>query len=318
LPAALTGQSITGVHLRRSTLLGDVAYPSLQRTITVRGGFQTPLAAQMIGGLTQNRPPSAMVLFGPAVVTAPALPAPGPTTTTGAELVHIVFTQPLPVTAGTLYLEFETSNAPLQISTEHWVDAVWFGGGSDQGLAVAVGDGSCTTRSEPTELRWTSSTAPLSGTTAQLEVRGAPPTFGTSVGYVLAWVGVDPQTRAASTQSFYLGFGGSFTTVDPGLVGCHQWAPLDVAWFGPTDAQGRFNTTFPVPTAAVGARLGVQAAWLDPSRPVFPFSLSNGLMLVLNSAGVGNRCNSLYFPAGATASPWQPFVGQMPVLEFDY
>lgn len=317
LPTAFVGHTITGVRLRRSTLPGDAAYPALQRTLTVRGAFQSPPAVAMIGGLTQNRPATTQVLFGPAVVGVPATPAPGPTTTTGDEFVLIPFTTPLLVTAGTLFLEFEAGDAPLQVGTGHWVDAVWLDGGVDDGLVVAVGDGSCTTRPEPTRLAWSATHGPGAGNTAAFTVSGAPPTAGASVGWVLFWVGTEPETRPAGAG--YLGYGASFGVIDPGLFGCHQWAPLDVAWFGTTDATGTFATTFAIPgSVAIGQRIAAQAAWLDPSRPGLPLSLANGLQLVCRGAGVGNHCSTLLFPATATVSPWPPFVGQMPVLVLEY
>jgi hypothetical protein len=310
LPAGFVGQTITGVRLRRPTLLGEVGYPALPRTLTVRGGFLPFLAAQMQGSIQQNRPANTSVLFGPATVNLQPSPAPGPGTAVGADLLRIVFSQPLPVAAGMLFLEFEGSLVPWQISPDHWVDGVWLPG-SDTGYAVTVGDGSCTTRSQPTELRWTGSGGPAVGTTAALEVRGAPPTVGANVGLVLCWVGLDPQAGGP--------FGLSLAPFDPTYGNCFQWAPTAVAWFGTANSQGRFPTTFPLPQGSLtGVRLGVQAAWFDISRPVVPLSLSNGLVLVLGSAGVGTACNSMWFPGTATVSPWSPFVGQMPVLLLEY
>jgi hypothetical protein len=317
LPANFVGQAITGLWLRRPTLLGDVAYPAITRTLTVRGGFQPLAAAQMQGSLLQNRPANALVLFGPAPVAVAASAAPGPATSVGADLVHVVFTQPLPVVAGTLFLELETNDPPLMISTEHWVDGVWLPGGSDSGYAVTVGDGSCTTATVPTQLRWTGAAGPTAGVSASMELTGAPPTLGSSTGFVLAWVGLDPQTRAPGVG--WLGYGASLALLDPTLAGCHQWAPFDASWFGPTSATGTFAATFPIPgSAALGTRLAVQAAWLDPARTGLPLSFSNGLMLVVGSAGVGNHCGTMFFPAGAPVSPWPLFAGQMPVLRLEY
>jgi hypothetical protein len=316
LPPAFVGQTITGLHLRRATLLGDVAYPALTRTLTVRGGFLPFPAAQMVGSIAQNRPATTTVLFGPAPLTTNAVGGPGPTTITGAELLHVPFTTPLVVAAGTLFLELEAGDTPLQVSDAHWVDAVWFSGGNDLGLVAAVGDGSCTTRPEPVHLRWTSG-GPAAGTSRTFEVSGAPPTSGASAGFVFAWAGIDPSTRGPGPG--YLGYGASLGALDPGMAACHQWAPLDVSWFGATGITGTFSATLTIPAAAaVGLRLGLQAAWLDLSRPVLPLSLSNGLHVVVGSAGVGNHCNTMYFPAGTTTSPWAPFVGQMPVLRLEH
>jgi hypothetical protein len=206
LPPAL-GPAITGLWLRRPTLPGDGAYAALQRTLTVRGAFQQPTAAMMIGSLTANRPPATVVLFGPAPVTSLAAPAPGPATTVGADLLHVPFTVPLPVVAGTLFLELETGDAPLQFAPDHWVDAYWQPGTGDGGYAASLGDGSCTTRPVPTRLVWTAGAGALAGATVGFEVTGAPPTFGPEAGFVLAFVGLDPQGRPPGAG--YLGFGGS-------------------------------------------------------------------------------------------------------------
>lgn len=317
LPAGLAGQSLTGLWLRRPTLPGDVAYAPITRTLTVRGGMAPALAAAYGGTLTANRPANLLTVFGPAAVTSAAVPAPGPATVVGDDLVHIVFSTPLPVGAGTLFLEFEAGAAPLQVSADHWVDAVWQAGGTDQGYVASVGDGSCTTRSEPTRLRWTATGNPAAGSTAAFELTGCLPTAGGATGLVLMWAGLDAQARGPGPG--YLGFGADLALVDPGLAGCRQWAPLDATWSGTTDSLGKFASTLAIPgTAALGLKLAIQGGWVDPARPGLPLSLANGLVLVVGSAGVGNRCSSHYFPAGVTTSPWSPFVGQMPVLRLEY
>ncbi len=316
LPAALTGQTITGLRLRRPSFLGEPDYPALQRTLTVRGGFQTQLAGQIGGNLVNNRPANLSVLFGPAPVNVGATTATGPATAIGADLLQIPFTQGLPVGTGTLFLEFEVSDAPLQISTGHWVDAVWIKNGLENGYAVTVGNGSCTTRPEPTELRWNDSVGPQVGSTAKFVVTGAQPAPG-APGLVLHWIGVDPQTAPPGPTHF--GFGVPMDAIDPGLAGCYWWAPFTITWFGLTDTSGRIATTLQLATGVTpGMRLAVQAAWLDESRPGLPFSLSNGLLLTVTGVGVGGSCSSVFFPGGATVSPWAPYVGQMPVLGLYY
>lgn len=316
LPAALQGQTITGLRLRRSSLLFEPAYPAVQRTLTVRGSFQGDSPAQMTTSLTQNRLTGAPVLFGPAVVNVAATPLPGPAAAVGQDLLRIVFTQPLPVTPGTLFLEFEAGDAPLQVATTNWVDAVWIENGVETGYVVSVGDGSCTSRPEPTQLLWDDTVGPQAGATAKFEVRGAPPTAGSSLGLVMAWMGVDPQGQPPGGT--FLGFGVSFGLVDAGLVGCHHWAPLDVPWLGTTDVLGGYKTTFQLNGVPAGVRIGVQAGWYDPSRPGIPLSFSNGLVMVLDNANIGANCSTVYFPAAATTSPWLPFPGQMPVLMLEY
>jgi len=316
LPAALQGHTITGVRLRRPTMLTEPAYPAVQRTVTVRGSFQGDSPGQMTVDAAQNRLTGVQTLFGPAVVNVQATPLPGPQSVFGQEVAHFVFSQPLPVQPGTLFLEFETNDPPLQVASTNWVDAVWFPGGVETGYVVSVGDGSCTTRPDPTVLRWNDSVGPQAGATAKFEVLGAPPTSGSTTGLLMLWMGIDPQGHVPGPA--YLGFGGSFGLVDAGLTGCFHWAPLDVPWTGLTDAAGKFTTTFPLNNVPAGIRIGVQALWLDSNRPGLPFSFSNGLVMVLNSVAVGGNCATSFFPAGATVSPWQPFLGQMPVLTLDY
>ncbi len=319
LPQGFVGETITGLRLRRSVLPGDTAYAGISRTLTVRAGFQFQAAAVVNGNFVQNRPPGTQIVFGPAVVNSPALAAPGPSTTVGEDILQITFTTPLPVVAGTMFLEFEVSDPPLTISSGHWVDAVWYEDGDDDGLVAAVGDGSCTTRSVPTELTYKSEDGPIAGTTVDLEVTGAPPTSSTtgSAGFVVMWAGIDPEGRAPGPT--YVGYGNTFAAADPQMSACHQWAPFDLAWFGATDGGGRFATNFAIPgSAALGARLALQAGWLDVTRPVIPLSFSNGLQLVCSGAGVEDRCSSFFFPGQAQVSPWGPQLGQMPVLLLDY
>lgn len=318
LPANFVGETITGLRLRRAVFEDSPAYPAMTRTMKIEGGFQPFPATQMTGPASANYSViPRQLLFGPGVVNVGATPAPGgPTTTVGEEFVQITFSNPLPVTAGTLFLEFETLDGPLTIAPGNWVDAVDFQGG-DEGYVAIVGDGSCTTRSEPTELRYTSSGGPLSGTTINLEVTGAPPTSGTEVGLVLCWLGLDPLTAAPGPT--YVGYGGSFGVADPLMVDCHQWAPLDYAWFGQTDSAGRFATTLDIPgNAGIGQRIALQAGWLDTSRPVVPLSLSNGLQVVCNSVGVDDHCTSFFYPDDMDQSPWGSQVGLMPVILLDY
>jgi len=318
LPAGFIGRTISGIRMRRPTFLGEPGYAAQQRTVTVRGGFQSQQANQLTRVLATNRPTTLGVLFGPSQVSVAATAVPGAGTSTGDEFLHIPFTTPLLVIAGNLFLEFETSDAPLAVSAGNWVDAVWFPNGAETGYAVTLGDGSCTTRSTPTELRWDDPLGPSVGQTATLLLTGAPPTAAGATGFVATWFGLAPEPRAASAT--YAGFGASLGTIDPGLASCHQWAPIDANWFGTTDAGGTYRMTFPLAAtmATIGMRIGVQAAWIDVSRPGLPLSVSNGVMLVCNQIGVADRCASVFFPGTATTSPWHVYLGQMPVVVLEH
>ena len=308
LPAGLVGQSLTGVRFRRSTLLGDGANPTLTRTITVRGGYRPETAGAMGPTLAGNRPAGMQVLFGPGPITSVATPAPSAGSAVGEDLLVIPFTTPLPYATGSLVLEFEVDDAPLQISTAHWVDAVWFVGTQDNGYAVTVGVGSCTTHSVPTELRWVGA-SPAAGVTGSLELRGVrtPPVGATPIAQ---WLTVSPRAN---------NFGISLTTLDPGLVGCHQWAATDILWFGSAGPTGTFAASIPLPTTAtLDTELGAQAAWLDGNRTGLQASVSNGVVLRLGYTGTGNFCASAFFLGDATTSLWPVSFAQMPVLRLDY
>lgn len=313
LPAGFIGRTISGVRLRRPTFLREPAYPAVQRTLTVRGGFQPDLAAYLSPDRVGNRPANTTVLFGPAAVSVAATPAPGGGTSIGAEFLVIPFSTPLPVVAGNLFLEFEAGDAPMVVDAGNWVDAVWFPGGNESGYAVSVGNGACTTRSMPTELTWTGASGPQVGGTASLRLTGAAPGS-----LVFQWFGLDPQPRAATPT--YFGWGSLLGALDPALAGCGQWAPLDAMWTATADAGGVCAMSFALNSSfsTVGLRVGAQAIWLDPTRPGLPLSISNGAMLVLGNIAVGNACSTAFFPGTVTWSPWQAYVGQMPVLTLEH
>ncbi|MEQ1631530.1 MAG: hypothetical protein ABL997_04095 [Planctomycetota bacterium] len=318
LPPVLTGATLQGLRLRRPTFLSEPAYPAVQRTITVRAGIWPLIPPLMSTARALNMPATAIVVAGPSpfAVAASTLPSGAPAV--GAEFLVIPFTTPLQMQPGTLCLEFETSDAPFATS-EQWVDAVWMENGVDAGYAVTVGDGTCTTGSAPLQLSWTGTNAPSRGGDATLRVSGAPPAAPNGPGsLVLAWAGASPQTRPQAADFF--GFGIDLAGLDPGLSGCYQWSPLDVVISGFADAAGGFDVQFALPTTLpAGLRVGVQTAFLDLARPgVLPLSLSNGVVMQLDSAGVSSRCSSIFFPGAAATSPWSAEVGLMPVLVFDF
>ncbi|MCR9244974.1 MAG: hypothetical protein NXI31_08070 [bacterium] len=313
------GQTITAIRLRRPTFLQEPGYPALSRTLSVMAGFETGfrgLPDAMTRNRDFNRPPMAnrVSVFGPTVISVPATAAPGPGTQVGDDFLVIPFSAPLPVQPGTLFLEFVTSDGPFQIEPEQWVDAVWVDDGVPKGYAVTLGDGSCTTRSVPSELRWTDpSTGPMPGGQAALQATGAAPGA-----FYLVVFGLEPVARAASPT--YMGFGQSLTAFDPTLTGCFQWTPADVTLGGLSDPGGSYSTSFTLlgGASAVGMQIGAQAVWLDTSRQGAPVSLSNGLMLVLDNVDVRDRCATAYFPSSVNYSPWEPYLGQMPVITIEY
>lgn len=319
LPTALAGGNLLGVRMRRPAILGEPAYPAVTRTLTVRAGF-TNLLPPAMGNLRQfNMPTTAVVVAGPAPFAVAASAPPVGVPATGDEFLVIPFATPLPMQPGTLCLEFESSDGPFAVGAQ-WVDAVWTEGGVERGYAVAVGDGSCTTRSSTLQLTWTGASGPARGGNAALRVVGAPPAAPNGPGsLVFAFVGVEPQSHALAADFF--GFGAPLGPLDPGLAGCFQWSPLDLVYSGAADAAGGFDIGFAIPVAGTttGMRVGVQAAFLDLARPgLLPLSLSNGVVLQLDTTGAGNGCSTAFFPDTLTQSPWPVERGLMPVLVLDY
>lgn len=313
LPANFIGQQLMGLRLRRPAFLGEPAYAGVQRTLTVRAAFTSMPAVQLGQFRAANQPANLQVVAGPAVFpVAPSQP-PVPPASLGDEFLVISFAVPLPVDPGSLFLEFEAGDGPLQLD-EPWVDAVWMRNGNDTGYAVPVGNADCTTRSEPLVLQWSGGGGPRRGGDAVLTLGGATPHAA-----VLAWFGLDPLGHALGPG--WLGYGASLQALDPALGHCHQWAPIDASWLGFAGAGGTYAVSFGLPAAVTrpGDRIGVQCAFLDPSRTsVLPLSLSNGAMLVLDTAGVRNLCASVHFPGTASQSPWYPDLGLMPVLVLEY
>ncbi len=317
LPAALAGRTITGLRMRRPAFLGEPAYPAQQRTITVRAAFSSRASAQLSGTRSANWPTGTSatglpIVAGPAVIAVQATTAPNAPQATGDEFLVIPFAAPLPVVTGNLLLEFEVQGAQFAVDSP-WVDAVWSQGGVEQGYAVPVGNGTCTTQTQPLHLTWSASQAPTRGTSAVLTLAGAPvlaPCF--------VWVGLEPLQHPLGAG--FLGFGASLSGLDPGLAGCSQWIPLDAQWGATTGAIGNATISFPLPVTltTAGQKLGVQAAVLDPVRPGIPLDFANGVIMALDRTGLGNRCATMLIPGTGTQSPWAPDVGLMPVIVLEY
>jgi hypothetical protein len=319
LPTALAGGNLQGIRLRRPSFLGEAPYPALQRTMTVRAAFVPTLPNALTGARAVNAPATFPVVWGPSPVQVAATVQPTGAPWLGDEFLVIPFSPPLPVAAGSLLLEFETSDLPFR-TAEQWVDAVWAENGVEQGYQATVGMGLCTTRSTPLELRWNNGASPTRGLDAALRLVGAPPAPPIGPGsVVLAWVGVEPQTHALAGD--FLGYGQSLAALDPALAGCLQWSPLDLVVFGVADAAGGFDLRFAIPPAVTtsGMRLSAQAAFLDAQRTgPLPLSISNGVVMQLDSSGVGPKASSVFFPYASATSPWGVQQGLMPVLVLDF
>jgi|SRR5262252_1549134 len=316
--APLQGRTLTGIRMRRPSFVGEPPYAAVQRTIGVRAGFTALLPQNLSSVRSSNWPPASPggpppasdplpYVVPPAAFAVAANAPPAAPQVLGAETIALPFATPLPVAAGTLLLEFEVTSAAFAVDGQ-WLDAAWTPG-ADTGYAAQVGDGACTTLAGPLQLQWTGASGPTRGTAASLLLTGAPPNA-----LAFAWLGLDPQAHA--TGPGFLGFGASLGAISPALAPCNQWVPIDGQWSGTTTAGGGLAITFALPLAVTAAdqRLGVQTAVLDVARPGLPIDVSNGAVLVLDRAGIGPRCATVFFPGAATQSPWPPYVGLMPVL----
>ena len=63
-----------------------------------------------------------------------------------------------------------------------------------------------------------------------------------------------------------------------------------------------------------GDRIGIQCAQLGPQA--LP-TISNGLILQLDTAGIDDQCATVFFLSGSTQAAWLPDKGLMPVLGLD-
>ncbi len=319
LPPNLAGGQLQGLRMRRPSFLGEPDYPTLQRTLTVRAAFTAAMPASLTGTRAANTPANLATVFGPASVQIAATSQPTSAPWIGDEFLVIPFSPALAVTAGSLFLEFETTDQPFRTS-EQWVDAVWIENGIDAGYAITVGEGSCTTRTEGLQLTWTGTVAPWRGTDALLRLVGAPPAPPNGPGsVVLAFVGVEPQSHLVTGD--FLGYGASLAMLDPALSACLQWSPLDLVMFGLADAAGGYDLRFAIPTTGTtaGMRIGAQAAFLDTARSgALPVSVSNGVVAQLDTVGAAAQCSTVLFPYAVPISPYSAYLGLMPVLKLDF
>jgi hypothetical protein len=309
--AGFVGNTLTGLRLRRPSLLGEPAYAAVTRTVTVRAAFTARTASQMTPDLAVNRLPGLPIVFGPAAVPVAATAAAGPGAALGAEFLAIPFATPVPIVPGNLELEFETSDAPLAVAADNWVDAFWMRGGVEAGYAAPVGNGGCTTRSGPLTLRWTGA-PPLRSAQANLLLSGAEPNS-----LAIAFWGLDPRTHAVS--SVFHGYGYDLGQLAPALTGCFQWAPIDVQWLGTTALGGDYQVRFTVPfQLGPRDRVAVQCAVLDSGRAGVPLSFSNGVVAQVDSTAAAGHGTTVFFPGSAVISPWASEPGQFPVVVLEY
>lgn len=316
IPGAACTGGIQGLRLRRPAFFGEPAYGAITRMLTVRAAVTQTEARHLQPYRDRNTPTTVQIVFGPAPVTIAATPAFGRGDALGPELLTIPFAVPiaLPNTGDHLYLEFETSDTAMQVDAGNWVDAVQFENGVDAGYDVPVGNGGCGSQAVPMTLQWTGAAAPARGTTAALQMVGAP-----ANSFAVALLSFDPQARAPGGSFF--GFGADLGGF--GMTGCHQWSALDY-WLNLTTSNaGIGQVGFAIPTTNLrpGDRLGVQVAVLDPAANAAGVSMTNGVVLVLDQSGVGNQAASVFYPGPTTPtslSPWRPYVGLMPVLVLEY
>jgi hypothetical protein len=333
LPGDIGGRSITALRLRRPALLDEPAYAAMTTTLTITAGFTTNQSWQMSWDLAVNRAAvtdpatgsGLTTVFGPAAVSVAATAANGPGDALGAEFLVLTFATPLPVPTdallgtASLFLEFAATGPTLGVDAGNWVDALLMQGGSTQGLAVSLGNHGCGAGTAMPTLQWSGAGPPQRGVDAALRVTNAGANAPTIV-----LLGFAPETHAVNATlglGYYLGLGGALDAL--GAAGCYQWSPLDLYWLGSTDVGGAESVTFPLPAAAtaVGQRLSVQVGVFNAAANPLGFLFTNGETLVLDDAGVGGQCSTVFVlgpVTPTTTSPWSTYYGLMPVLGIDY
>jgi hypothetical protein len=213
----------------------------------------------------------------------------------------------------------------MDVSSNHWVDAVWHTGGAGEGFAVTVGQGGC---SSP-------------GTAVvQLEMdRGATPGFGKTLAFNLT--GANPGAEAlvmlrlvqAASPALVSGYGGPMDALN--LPDCTLWSSLlpgdsRTALFSGrggagspnqvlrarASAAGEFRVTAEIPddSSLQGQQMTVQALVVDGSRLV----ASNGLVLFMNEASFQDHAAMVFIPNDFEVSIWPAWHGSTPVFQFGY
>lgn len=322
----LLGQSITHLRLRKPAFLGEQAYGS--RTLDFRVTFSTaPYRAKFISRRPEdNRGSNPIVVFdGP--VTLAATPAPAQADAVGADLITLVFDQPYLVGAGNLTIEWQTGTetTTMEVSVDHWIDAVWHAGGTDAGLAVTIGQGGCNTPGS---------------SVIELEMsRGATPGFGQTVSFDLSGAAANAEVLImlrlvqAESPTLIPGYGGSMAALD--LPDCTLWSSIlpgdsRTALFSGRGGAGRHNQVILARANALGRlrisadipdlpelhgqQMTAQALVVDGQSLI----ASNGLILFLNRTSFQGHAAMIFIPDDFTISIWSPWYGSTPVFDFGY
>lgn len=308
LPAALVGQTITSIRLRRPAFAGEPGYPAISRTVKLSMGMTTMLAGQMTADLTLNRPETLTVVAGPTALSVPATVAHGPGDLLAATFVTVSFSQPFTVeSTGNLFLEWENVDSSLTVSPDHWVEAVQAPDAG--GIAVELGNGGCGSRPIPMVLRWMPGVGPASERPTSLFLRGALPSAPTVV--VLS---LDPEDMAPPDN---FGFGADLTIAS--APGCFQWTrilglPLPQA----TNAAGAMTIDLPFPSGLdlSEKKVVIQVAMLDPAANPLGIALSNGVILLMDTREYALQCSTLMMAGVGDTSPFPPLLGVAPVVTF--
>ena len=320
VPDEILGKTLKRVRVRRPAFVAEPAYPARSLTFTLTLGIPSKFAGYMLTDLPSNRPATTTIVATSVAYSIPATLPHGAGDAVAANLVDLPFSTPYayPATAQGLYVEWETAAPTLDISTAHWVDAVYSFASNDKGGVFALGNGGCgssTVVSPPMQLLPGDTFLPALGTYSKLLLRGAKPT-------VDVWLRFGQEDTDTNLPPIGAGlvFGASMSGV--GMPGCWFWSATQAITLRTTaDATGQaeFKLLLPNLPGLRGQRLQAQAYARDSGLNALGLGSSNGIILMPDAIGVGSDCATVFcMGAGCTVSLWPSWVGSAPVLLFGY
>ncbi|MCA8941172.1 MAG: hypothetical protein KDB80_01315 [Planctomycetes bacterium] len=310
----LVGESITGLRIRRPAFFDEPAYVGSTMTFEISLGPSPRDPANMSGNFNDQYDPASpmQVVYAQQSYAIPPTPAPGQADVVGESLVDLTFDQPFVVPAGTsILLEWRTIDTSLTVLGDGWADCVWLPSGQDVGLARHAGQNGCGNHGAMRLDVAPGSEHPALGQTTNFRLEGAQ--HESSCHFA---IGFEP---VANTPG---GFGVD-VTVFPFAGLCQLWTPLQF-FLAPvqTDAAGAvdFGFEFPSSNTLQGIQVGMQAFVVETDDQDLPTAIaaSNGVVLLMDSIGLGDMAATALFPADDATAPWIPWVGLCPIIEFSY
>lgn len=312
LPTSMPTRPLQRVRVRRPAFASDPPDPVRTIDCELRLASVQNVARHMTIDMVANRPATLTVVAARRTVNVPATAAIGAGDAVGADLIDLPLDAPYSFAGPNLFLEWENFAPTLDVSSGHWIDAVHAVGGTDLGAAMPLGSNGCGSRGGATTmtLRADTTAPPAAGSAFPLLLNQALPT---SAGVVFTFF--DPLLRGP----LGLGFGQNLTPL--GLPGCHLWAGPDLQYPAISDSTGDVRVSVALPASPLlrGRLVSLQAIMLDPAANGRGIAVSSGMLLRPNFLGVFDRAVTILdHRGGGGISPWPPFLGLTPVLQFGF